>query len=178
LTQNFNFSSLFASFQITKSSPGFDPEKGYRGSIMPSSWNVYYVIFLSAALALGIPGALALVSRLVSAGKVKKRLHQEVLDEVSSRNQTLLGRRINARFFLGVNAALILITLVMVIIPCIGLLHNGLNRDGILRALIAIVSIASFAALGLIYSVRKGDLSWLTCFQNELKSQAMKGRSE
>ena len=136
---------------------------------MPSSWNVYYVIFLSAVLALGIPAALAFISHLVSAGKVKKRLHKEVFDEFSDKNKTLLGRRINARFFLGVNAALILIALILLIIPCAGQLQGRSDKVGLLRTLVAIVSIAGFSALGLLYSVRKGDLSWLECFQESQK---------
>lgn len=138
---------------------------------MPSSWNVYYVIFLSAVLALAIPAILALASYLVSAGKVKKKLNREVLDEIPSVNETLLGRRINARFFLGVNAALILITLILVIVPCAGQLQANHNKIGLLRALVAIITIAGFAALGLLYSVKKGDLSWLESFQKGRKGQ-------
>lgn len=134
---------------------------------MPSSWNVYYVIFLSALLALGIPATLGLISSLVSPPAPKKKLHQEVLDEVALVNETTLGKRINARFFLGVNSALLLISLMLILVPCAGMLRSGDQPVGLLRAMVAIVSIACFAALGLLYAAKKGDLSWLGTFQRD-----------
>ncbi|MCM2322099.1 MAG: hypothetical protein NDJ90_02445 [Oligoflexia bacterium] len=133
---------------------------------MPSSWNVYYVIFLSALLALGIPAALALVSFLVLKKRPRKRLVQEVLDEVPAVNETVLGKRINARFFLGVNAGLVLIALGLALIPCAGMLKKGADDFALSRALIAIVSLGTLTALGLLYSAKKGDLSWLKTYQS------------
>lgn len=139
---------------------------------MPSSWNVYYVIFLSAVLALTIPAKLTLISHFFFPRKGNKRLRARVLDEVGTKNETLLGRRINARFFLGVNSALILITLVLVIIPCVSQLHDQGNKNALIRALVAIITVAGFSALGLIYSIKKGDLSWLGSFQKAEKGQS------
>lgn len=139
---------------------------------MPSSWNVYYVIFLSALLAVGLPATLALVSRFVSEGDVKKHSEQEKNSEqVSNVNEPLLGRRINGRFFLGVNAALILITLILTIIPCVVQLQNLSNQNSIFRVMVAMITIAGFAAIGLLYSVKKGDLRWLESFQKDSKGQ-------
>lgn len=138
---------------------------------MPSSWNVYYVIFLSAALALGIPATLALISFIVSPRSVKEIMKSpalpalSALNDVSRSNETFFGQRTNTRFFLGVNSALILIALVLVLIPCVGMFKPESGSSIFLRALIAIVSICAFAALGLFYSVRKGDLSWLRVHQ-------------
>ncbi|MCM2278021.1 MAG: hypothetical protein NDJ89_08075 [Oligoflexia bacterium] len=128
---------------------------------MPSSWNVYYVIFLSALLALGIPAVLALISYAVSPKRARKRLSPEVLDEVPAANETVLGKRINTRFFLGVNAALVLLALVLALVPCAGMLQRGAQELGLARSLVAIVSLGTFAAIGLLYCVKKGDLSWL-----------------
>jgi NADH:ubiquinone oxidoreductase subunit 3 (subunit A) len=136
---------------------------------MPSGWDVYYIVFLSAFLALAIPAALAAVSYLVSP-KIKGRKQRElkdfntVLADATEPNRTVLGQKINARFFLAVNAAMILITLMLALIPCVGMLQPGTDSDELLRGLIAIVTIASFAALGLLYSARKSDLSWLRSF--------------
>lgn len=132
---------------------------------MPSSWDVYYVIFLSAVLALGVPATLAVVSHLVSPRKMKKRLNARVLDELTETDESCLGKKINARFFLGVNAALILLALAILLIPCAGVLRKSEGPLSILRALVAIVGTTSFAALGLLYSAKKGDLSWLGTFQ-------------
>ena len=136
---------------------------------MPSGWDVYYIVFLSAFLALGIPAALAVVSYLVSPqikGRKQRALKDfnSVLADATQPNKTVLGQRINARFFLAANAALVLITLMLVLIPCVGMLQPGTDHEGLLRALIAIVTIAGLAALGLLYSAKKADLGWLKSF--------------
>lgn len=138
---------------------------------MPSGWGVYYVVFLSALLALGIPAVLALLSHLVSTRRAGGS--KPGADAVLSAQQPIeldkssLGRRMNTRFFLSANASLVLITLGLVLIPCAGILQPETGRAGILRGLIAIVSIAGVAALGLLYSARKGDLNWLNSFRGE-----------
>jgi NADH:ubiquinone oxidoreductase subunit 3 (subunit A) len=136
---------------------------------MPSGWDVYYIVFLSALLALGIPAALAVVSYIVSPqikGRKQRALKDfnTVLADATEINKTALGQKMNARFFLAVNAALILITLMLALIPCVGMLQPGTDHEGLLHGLIAIVSIALFAALGLLYSARKSDLGWLKSF--------------
>jgi NADH:ubiquinone oxidoreductase subunit 3 (subunit A) len=127
---------------------------------MPSGWDVYYVVFLSALLALAIPSVLGLISYFVvpkhAAEPPKKAEEAEV---------TVMAQRVNARFFLAANTALILITLGLVLIPCVGALQPGGSHQTYGRGLIAIVTVAGFAALGLLYSARKGDLSWLRSFQ-------------
>ena len=139
---------------------------------MPSGWDVYYIVFLSAFLALGIPAALALVSYIVSP-QIKGRKQQSspgfnaVLADSTDVNRTILGQKMNARFFLAANASLILITLMLALVPCVGMLQPGTGHEGLLNGLTAIVSIAGFAALDLLYSARKGDLSWLKSFHDE-----------
>lgn len=139
---------------------------------MTSSWDSYYVVFLSAVLSLGIPGFLAILSRAVfrkgmrNEWKDKKATQQDVLSAPESlRNQTVLGQRINVRFFLAANAALILFALALELVPCATTLHAG-NREGLFRGLVAVVTIAGFSVLGLLYSIRKGDMSWVDSFQN------------
>jgi drug/metabolite transporter (DMT)-like permease len=133
---------------------------------MPSSWDVYYVVFLSALLALGVPAMLGLFSYLVSAERGKSATSQKPQGPVkSAANSELLRRKINARFFLGVNAALILMAIGLILIPCTGMLQQATDRGTFLKCLLAIVSLASFCGLGLLYSSRKGDLSWVQSFQ-------------
>lgn len=139
---------------------------------MPSGWDVYYIVFLSAVLALGIPAALAVVSYVVSppGQKIKGRKQQPlkgfnaVLADATETNKTQLGQKMNARFFLAINAALVLITLMLALVPCVGLIQPGTDHEGLLHGLVAIVSIAGFAALGLLYSARKSDLGWLRSY--------------
>lgn len=139
---------------------------------MPSGWDVYYIVFLSAFLALGIPSVLALFSYLISPrvkGRRQKTMQgfNAVLADSTEQNKTVLGQKMNARFFLAANAALVLITLMLSLVPCVGMLQPGTDHQGLLHGLIAIVTIAGFAALGLLYSARKTDLGWLKSFHNE-----------
>ncbi len=126
---------------------------------MPSGWDVYYVVLLSAGLALTIPAFLAFISFLVQA-KAKK-------SDKRATETTKQGRRLNTRFFMGVNAALILIAFILVLVPCIGAADAGLLRGGLIRRLIAIVSVSLFSSVGLLYAVRKGDLDWLNTYRHE-----------
>jgi NADH:ubiquinone oxidoreductase subunit 3 (subunit A) len=132
---------------------------------VPSSWNIYYVVFLSALLALGVPAFLAVMSRIVAS----QRSGEHPVSRATPINRSVLGRRINARFFLGVNAALILITISLALIPVAGMLRPDAGVSTFSHALIAIISLALFSCLGLFYSSRKGDLSWIKSYQRERK---------
>jgi NADH:ubiquinone oxidoreductase subunit 3 (subunit A) len=135
---------------------------------MPSSWDVYYVVFLSAVIALGIPAVLALISRLVSDRRDGEGARARTLETPAGSRSTgdRLGHRINARFFMSVNVSLALIALALALIPCVGIVRNSEgDKAASLRALFAIVTLAGFAGLGLLYSSRKGDLSWVSSFQ-------------
>ncbi|MDR3607477.1 MAG: hypothetical protein P4M08_08860 [Oligoflexia bacterium] len=126
---------------------------------MPSGWAIYYIVFLSALIALGIPATLALISSLVSSKRGPA-------SPPAPPSRDKLGQRINARFFLGMNATLTLTALVLILIPCAGVMRNANgDRAVALRALLAIVSISGLAGLGLLYSSRKGDLRWIHSFQ-------------
>jgi NADH:ubiquinone oxidoreductase subunit 3 (subunit A) len=129
---------------------------------MPSGWEVYYVVFLSAVLALGIPLILHLISSVLADRKPSVSLSAQV--DSSAGDSSAVGRKINTRFFLSANAALILIALALMLIPCVGALHAGADHAAILRTLSAILVVAALAGLGLLYASRKGDLSWLKTF--------------
>jgi hypothetical protein len=131
---------------------------------MPSSWDVYYVVFLSALLALGVPALLGLFSYLASAERGKTLQTGGPTKNVA--NSALLRQKINARFFLGINAALILMAIAIILIPCTAMLQQAMGQEAYLKGLIAIVSLATFCGLGLLYSSRKGDLSWVQSFQS------------
>jgi NADH:ubiquinone oxidoreductase subunit 3 (subunit A) len=143
---------------------------------MPSGWEVYYVVFLSALLALGIPAALKLITLALSPRRDQEgamrplsnghaRAYEEELQGALGRSE--LGGKINTRFFLAVNAALVLVTLALVLIPCAATLQEGMDRQVLIRSLVAVTTIAGFAALGLLYAAKKGDLSWIRDFQAE-----------
>ncbi len=148
---------------------------------MPSSWDVYYVVFLSAGVALGIPASLAVISRLVSARPRSSQLPDKASAPAGSRegSHDQLGRRMNARFFLSVNAALVLITIMIALIPCAGMIRNaGGDSAQALRALLAIVTLSGLAGLGLLYSSRKGDLSWIRSFEKDQVQLQVKDKDD
>lgn len=134
---------------------------------MPSGWGVYYVVFLSAVLALVIPAFLYVFSWLVRArnpanqGAVKPEA-----PETQKEAERARSRRMNTRFFLGVNVALALMNAALILIPCVAMLHHFSGREGAERALASIVTITVFSALGLFYAARKGDMAWLRSFRD------------
>jgi NADH:ubiquinone oxidoreductase subunit 3 (subunit A) len=135
---------------------------------MPSSWDSYYIVFLSAILSLGIPGILALISYLFfQKSKPSFFKSSASASQEAGPNQTILGQRINVRFFLAANAALILITLGLELVPCATTIQTQ-NHEGLIKGLISIVTLAGFAVLGLLYSVRKGDMGWLSSLNTQI----------
>lgn len=139
---------------------------------MPSSWNVYYVVFLSALLALALPITYKILSFIVPARKVSKAENESKTSAPSEElNPCSLGQRMNVRFFSGAHSALVLVASALLLIPCVAMIQPSVVEYARVRSLIAILSITSFSALGLLYSARKGDLNWLNSFQaSSLKS--------
>jgi NADH:ubiquinone oxidoreductase subunit 3 (subunit A) len=134
---------------------------------VPSGWEVYYVVFLSALLALTVPLVLHLVSSAISerATRPPEHAQNEGFSAWAEKTRQAephdsIGRRINTRFFLGTNAALVLLTLGLMLIPCVGAFHEIRAELGG-RALISILLLAGLSALALLYAARKGDLEWL-----------------
>ncbi|MFZ9595158.1 MAG: hypothetical protein ACO3A2_03685 [Bdellovibrionia bacterium] len=132
---------------------------------MTSSWGSYYVVFLSAVLSLGIPLVLGVLSLAFIPRKKPQVAVSSELKKVAI-NQTVLGQRMNVRFFLAANAALVLITLALELIPCVMTLQTNHPED-LIKGLTAIVTIAGFTVLGLLYSVRKGDMAWLKTYHSD-----------
>jgi NADH:ubiquinone oxidoreductase subunit 3 (subunit A) len=140
-----------------------------------AGWDVYYVVFLSSVLALGIPLAIGALSSLLRKSAkpsfevdhrkeaMSKARPDLIADAPLPGSGSLLpGARMNVRFFLAANAALVLITLSLILIPCVTALKETASRG-----LLAIVTIAGLSGLGLIYCWRKGDLSWLKTYKRE-----------
>jgi NADH:ubiquinone oxidoreductase subunit 3 (subunit A) len=149
LTLKFNFSNLFAGINLK----------------MPSSWNVYYAVFLSAALGLGIPGGLLLLSRVLRGGSPHAQDARPLLPNEAN-NKSILGSRINVRFFLAANASILLVALAFLLIPCVVSLQ-GDDRLIAFRSLLSIVCISLIASLALFYAFKKGDLDWLKTFRSK-----------
>lgn len=137
---------------------------------MANLWDSYYIVFLSALISLGIP-LLLYVTSLAFASKTQfesRSRPKQSQYELAVPNRVFLGRRVNVRFFIGANAALILLAMLIVLIPCVVSLESP-SEVGTRAGLIGICTLAGFAVLGLFYSVRKGDMSWYTTFNQDEK---------
>jgi NADH:ubiquinone oxidoreductase subunit 3 (subunit A) len=140
-----------------------------------SGWDTYYIVFLSAILALAVPALMSALSWALdlkgSPAPDKNREFQEKeATGLLERPHGTLDHRMNTRFFLAANAALVIITLALALVPCISTFAPNAvagSTGSSFKGLIAVVSVATLAALGLLYSARKGDLSWLKTFQSE-----------
>lgn len=133
---------------------------------MPSrSWETYVVVLLSGFMALLIPLFLSLLSRAARVRESRRLAPQfqyRPSRDRASTNISALGQRINIRYFLAINAALALIALVLLLVPLVSVVRGqGLPGTGI-QAGAAILSLALFTGVGLLYAGRKGDLSWLS----------------
>jgi NADH:ubiquinone oxidoreductase subunit 3 (subunit A) len=119
-----------------------------------SGWNVYYIVGLAAALALLIPLGLWAISRALS----PRQKHEKSASLISSENPAAIGRKSNPRFFQAMSAAMILIALALLMIPC------ALAVGGSTLGAVCIFSLSAIAGLALLYGVRKHDLDWLRSF--------------
>ncbi|MEK7692010.1 MAG: hypothetical protein AAB425_13430 [Bdellovibrionota bacterium] len=123
-------------------------------------------MFLGALMALVVPVSLGLLSRLVS-GKpdaTTRQLHQN-----DSKAQP---RRINVRYFLAVNAALVFLAVFFIAVPPVINVIKSESREELVRSVIAVVSVALFSGLGLFYGSRKGDLSRVRAYESSKPGEA------
>jgi len=127
---------------------------------MANNLNVFFIVAAAAVLALGLPASLYIVSAFV---RPKRGL--PIGASLSPNDKTKLGLRLNSRFFLATSSALSLLCLSLLVIPVAVTLQETETHDVILKALIAVLSVAVIAGLGLFYAERKGDLNWMKTFK-------------
>lgn len=134
----------------------------------PSGWSVYYIVGLAGALAFLMPMGLWVISRTLS----RPQKHQLSKPLVLSDNPAEMGRKSNPRFFQALSAAIILIALALLMIPC-AVAVGGQNLG-----LICIFSLSGIAGLALLYGVRKRDLDWLRSFNSDSSAQSTGTRGD
>jgi len=120
---------------------------------------VYYVVALAGALALLLPLALWVISRLLSsstpASFVAEFSSVQTGALIRSENPAAVGQKSNPRVFQVLSAAFVLILLALLMIPCAVTLPQSM------MGLVCILSLSFVAGLALLYGVRKRDLDWL-----------------
>jgi hypothetical protein len=117
---------------------------------MKSVWESYRVFFSLALFSLGISFVFSLVAKFFS----KKQKLPPVFPRQSLH---FAKKRMPIDLFLAANVALVFIAFGLTLFACVLVLVLG-KRQGLIQGVFSVVSIASFALLGLLYSVRKGCL--------------------
>ncbi len=138
---------------------------------MATGWETYFVIFVSAVVALLVPLLLWALSRFLAFKEENvRKIELPGADlKVQRSPDTVFGLKINTRFFLGANIALVLVTLGLFLVPYAGVLGDRAGQAlGVrVKGLISVLSVLTFAGIGLLYAVRKGDLDWLNSYRKE-----------
>jgi hypothetical protein len=138
---------------------------------VPSGWSVYYIVFVAGALSLAVPVLMTLFSFIASgirpnlkAGSSgsKDRRSNPSSRPSDDENPTAAGKRTNPRAFGGLNAALALLAMALLLLPC----TITLSSNPIL-GLVCVLTLALMAALALLYGIRKKDLDWLSSYKPE-----------
>ena len=132
---------------------------------MPSGWSVYYIVFVAGALSLAVPVLMTLFSFIASGSRPSfKRgvAGQQSTRSSDDENPTAAGKRTNPRAFGGLNAALALIAMALLLLPC----TITLSSNPIL-GLLCVLALSAMAVLALLYGIRKKDLDWLSSYKPE-----------
>jgi NADH:ubiquinone oxidoreductase subunit 3 (subunit A) len=133
---------------------------------VPSGWSVYYIVFVAGALSLAVPVLMTLFSFIVSGssrrGFKPRTPGQRPSKPSDDENPTAAGKRTNPRAFGGLNAALALIAMALLLLPC----TITLSANPIL-GLLCVLALSVMAVLALLYGIRKKDLDWLSSYKPE-----------
>jgi len=134
---------------------------------VPSGWSVYYIVFVAGALSLAVPVLMALFSFVASGLKpsFKPRSGLSLTSPQSDEeNPTAAGKRTNPRAFGALNAALALLAMALLLLPC----AITLSSNPIL-GLLCVLAVSLMATLALLYGIRKKDLDWLSSYKREAR---------
>lgn len=78
-------------------------------------------------------------------------------------DSSVLGRRINTRFYLSATTAILLLCGGLILVPLVRMV--GGSGKPALEVVLVLIALVLFLGLGLIYSARKGDLDWIQSFR-------------
>ncbi|HTL13294.1 MAG TPA: hypothetical protein VL588_12450 [Bdellovibrionota bacterium] len=135
---------------------------------MSGGWGDYYIVFLAGLIGLLFPAILGFLSWLLSPADVRSKYLAGVSFRKAERVIGGDGRRINTRFFLGINIATLLLVLTLLFLPAAAAFRGLVSETGGNHrnlAVVMLVSVVGFLALSLFYAVRKRDLSWLRSYR-------------
>jgi NADH:ubiquinone oxidoreductase subunit 3 (subunit A) len=139
---------------------------------MNGIWSAYSVVFVSAATALMAPLFLSALARAFSyryrVSLKRPGIPGDLIStrEMESREQ-IRGQRLNTRYFLAMNIAVVLSGALFIIIP-VAAAYRDINEPVFrARAAAVLLSTLGLVAVSAVYASKKGDLEWLTTFRGE-----------
>jgi len=135
---------------------------------MSRGWDTYYIIFLAGAVGLVLPLGVSFLGWLLNPIKGRKKLMTSFMKGGARTRSRISERRENTRFFLAVNVGTVLIFLGFLLLPAVASIRGWVDlgdSTGVLKAVVAVGVLIGAMTMSLLYSVRKGDLSWLWSYR-------------
>jgi NADH:ubiquinone oxidoreductase subunit 3 (subunit A) len=135
---------------------------------MATGWDAYYVILLAGFTAILLPfvlNGLSIVLRPINRSPSAEVAVEKARPEILADRQ-----RVNTRFFIAINGAILLISLSVLLIPITAVIQNFIKEENFFllsRGIVSLVVVSGFLGLALFYAFRKGDLSWLKSFRKK-----------
>lgn len=141
----------------------------------PSGWNIYWILFFSAALTLLLPLLVSALSRFfrrrenqlaqIETNEHSLHTHNEKLMAVIQKQrdqeaETFIGRKILIRSLTSVTVALFFFSLVLLLGPLVGLLQPEAGASIVIRTFFCILSVSLLGLVAVVYATRKGNTWW------------------
>ncbi len=119
---------------------------------MGNLWETYYVVFFAGVFVIAGPIGFLLYSWTIRPKGVFQAKEQRPL-------------KINTRYFIAINISLLLIASAFLLVLCASALKFVDEKKIQTKGFFSVVFIAVTISIGLMYSARKGDLSWLWTYK-------------
>ena len=136
----------------------------------PSGWNIYWILFFSAALTLLLPLMARGFSRSFRRrerpgaqshqSRPNEKLAAAIRKQKAQETETFIGRKILIRSLTSVTLSLFFFSLVLILGPLVGLLQPEAGLNIVLRAFFCIMSASLVGLVAVVYATRKGNTWW------------------
>lgn len=130
---------------------------------MQADKDIYLVLFWTGLASMSLPLILLLISALFSRMVVRPG----PAAEVEPRNRIKESSLINFRYFLVFNSVMILLIFAVLLIPLAIQLNEFVmmgSKNMTLKSVLQVFMVLFMLCVGLVYLLKKGDLSWLRSY--------------
>lgn len=137
----------------------------------PSGWNIYWILFFSAAITLLLPSLARVFSRFFLHRKKpgtqnsyerppNEKLTAAIQKQKVQEAETFVGRKILIRSLISVTLALFFFSLILMLGPLVGLLQPEVGTVIVFRTFFCILSVSLLGLVAVVYATRKGNTWW------------------